>query len=48
MIAAGGGQTVITTTDLEHVPQAGDAAVARVAIDRGELLEEISAEAMTG
>jgi DNA replication and repair protein RecF len=44
----GAGQTVITTTDLEHVPQAGGAAVARIAVEHGELLEEISAEALTG
>ncbi len=42
-----GGQTVITTTDLEHVPQAGDAAVARITVDHGQLLEEISAEALS-
>jgi DNA replication and repair protein RecF len=43
-----GGQTLITTTDLDHVPQAADAAVARITVDRGELLEQISAEALTG
>jgi DNA replication and repair protein RecF len=48
LITGTGGQTVITTTDLEHVPRAGDAAVARIAVDRGELLEEISAEALSG
>lgn len=48
LISAGGGQTVVTTTDLEHVPHAGDQAVARIAVEDGELLEEISAEALTG
>jgi recombinational DNA repair ATPase RecF len=34
------GQSVITTTDLEHVPGAGDAAVARLAVAEGEVHEE--------
>ena len=34
------GQSVITTTDLEHVPGAGDPAVARLAVSNGEVQEE--------
>jgi DNA replication and repair protein RecF len=35
----GGGQAVITTTDLEHVPDAGGGAVARVAVAGGAVLD---------
>jgi DNA replication and repair protein RecF len=34
------GQSVIATTDLEHVPGATDAEVTRIAVDRGRLLQE--------
>ncbi|HEY8638369.1 MAG TPA: DNA replication and repair protein RecF [Solirubrobacteraceae bacterium] len=37
---AGPGQSVVTTTDLAHVPHAGDAAVTRVAVADGALLQE--------
>jgi DNA replication and repair protein RecF len=36
----GGGQSLITTTDLAHVPGADDAAVARLAIAEGAVLQE--------
>jgi len=36
----GGGQSLITTTDLAHVPGADDAAVARLAIAEGVVLQE--------
>ena len=35
-----GGQSVITTTDLAHVPGAEDAGVARLAIAEGAVLQE--------
>jgi DNA replication and repair protein RecF len=35
-----GGQVVITTTDLEHVPGAGDAGVGRIGVRDGRLLAE--------
>jgi DNA replication and repair protein RecF len=35
-----GGQAVITTTDLEHVPGAGDAEVTRIGVAGAELLQE--------
>ncbi|HWH09914.1 MAG TPA: DNA replication and repair protein RecF [Solirubrobacteraceae bacterium] len=35
-----GGQAVVTTTDLDHVPGARDGAVARVAVTRGSVLCE--------
>ncbi|MGO9488952.1 MAG: DNA replication/repair protein RecF [Solirubrobacteraceae bacterium] len=35
-----GGQSVIATTDLAHVPGAGDAAVTRIAISPGVVLQE--------
>jgi hypothetical protein len=34
------GQSVITTTDLAHVPGAGDAAVTRLAVAGGAVLSE--------
>jgi DNA replication and repair protein RecF len=36
----GGGQSLITTTDLAHVPGADDAAVMRLAIAEGAVLQE--------
>ena len=36
----GGGQSVIATTDLAHVPGAGDAAVTRLRISSGAILQE--------
>jgi DNA replication and repair protein RecF len=38
-----GGQSVIATTDLAHVPGAGDAAVARLRITPGVVLQEVLA-----
>jgi DNA replication and repair protein RecF len=35
------GQSVITTTDLEHVPGAGDPDVTRVAVSEGRILQEV-------
>ena len=35
-----GGQTVLTSTDLEHVPGAGDAGVGAIAVVAGELVTE--------
>jgi DNA replication and repair protein RecF len=35
-----GGQTVITTTDLEHVPGAASEGVAHISVDAGRVLEE--------
>ncbi len=40
LIARGGGQAVITTTDLDHVPGATDAAVTRIAVSAGSLLQD--------
>jgi DNA replication and repair protein RecF len=37
---AGGGQSLITTTDLEHVPGASDRAVSRIAVSNGTLTHE--------
>jgi DNA replication and repair protein RecF len=39
------GQSVLTTTDLAHVPGATDAGVARVAVAEGTLLQEVPAAA---
>jgi DNA replication and repair protein RecF len=38
-LRASGGQTVITTTDLEHVPGARDAGVARIAVAAGRIMQ---------
>jgi DNA replication and repair protein RecF len=40
---AAGGQSIVTTTDLAHVPGAGGAEVARLAIAEGGVLEELCA-----
>ena len=37
---AGSGQSVIATTDLAHVPGAGDATVTRLRISPGAVLQE--------
>ena len=39
-LITGGGQTVLTTTDLEHVPGAGDAGVGAIAVVAGQLVTE--------
>ena len=43
LLRAGGGQSVITTTDLEHVPGGGDDGIARLSIADGAVLEEVAA-----
>jgi DNA replication and repair protein RecF len=40
LLKASGGQSVITTTDLEHVPGAGDPAVVRLSVADGRVHEE--------
>ena len=40
VLRAGGGQSLITTTDLAHVPGADDAGVTRLAIAEGAVLQE--------
>lgn len=40
LLRAGAGQSVITTTDLEHVPRARDDDVARLVVASGEVLQE--------
>ena len=40
LLRAGGGQSVITTTDLEHVPGAREAGVTRLAIAAGRVLQD--------
>ncbi len=40
LLRAGGGQAVITTTDIEHVPGAADTDVTRLWVHDGRLLEE--------
>jgi DNA replication and repair protein RecF len=39
MLRGGGGQSVVTTTDLDHVPGGGEAGVARIAISSGSVLQ---------
>ena len=41
----GGGQSVITTTDLEHVPGARGADVLRLAVEAGRVTQEACAPA---
>jgi DNA replication and repair protein RecF len=40
LLRTGGGQSVITTTDLEHVPGAEDEGVARLSVSEGRVREE--------
>ncbi len=40
LLRTGGGQAVITTTDLEHVPGAADSEVTRLAVNAGQILRE--------
>jgi DNA replication and repair protein RecF len=40
LLRGGGGQSVITTTDLDHVPGARDAGVGRLAISAGRVLQD--------
>jgi DNA replication and repair protein RecF len=42
-LLAGGGQSLITTTDLDHVPGARDASVTRLAVVDGAVLQEAEA-----
>ncbi len=46
-LRGGGGQAVITTTDLEHVPDAREAGVMRVAVADGRILQEASYDALS-
>lgn len=45
MLVSGGGQSVITTTDFDHVPSVGDRGVTRVTVSDGNLLADRSARA---
>jgi DNA replication and repair protein RecF len=40
LLRAGGGQSVITTTDIDHVPGGGEATVTRLAVFDGRVLQE--------
>jgi DNA replication and repair protein RecF len=42
-LGVAGGQSVITTTDIEHVPGAGSPDVTRIAVSGGRVLEEAAA-----
>ena len=44
VLTEGGGQSLITTTDLEHVPGAMAPGVARITVAPGQLLEDVAAE----
>jgi DNA replication and repair protein RecF len=43
LLAEGGGQALITSTDLEHVPGVFAPGVARIAVAQGELIEDVTA-----
>jgi len=43
LLRSGGGQSVITTTDLEHVPGADQEGITRLSIAEGRVLEEVPA-----
>jgi DNA replication and repair protein RecF len=44
LLAEGGGQALITTTDLEHVPGVFAPGVARIAVQDGQLVEDVTAQ----
>lgn len=44
LLAEGGGQALITTTDLDHVPGVFAPGVARIAIEHGRVVEDVTAE----
>jgi DNA replication and repair protein RecF len=46
LLAEGGGQALITTTDLEHVPGVFAPGVARIAVEHGSLAEDVTAESI--
>ncbi len=46
LLADGGGQALITTTDLEHVPGVHGPGVARIAVEGGRLAEDVTAESV--
>jgi DNA replication and repair protein RecF len=43
LLRSGGGQSVITTTDLEHVPGGDQDGIARLSVAGGQVLEEVPA-----
>jgi DNA replication and repair protein RecF len=47
LLADGGGQALITTTDLEHVPGVFASGVARITVDNGTLVEDVTAESVS-
>ncbi|HTW11160.1 MAG TPA: DNA replication and repair protein RecF, partial [Solirubrobacteraceae bacterium] len=48
LLTEGGGQSLITSTDIEHVPGAMDAAVARITVSGGLLETELTAAVTAG
>ncbi|HEX3803844.1 MAG TPA: DNA replication and repair protein RecF [Solirubrobacteraceae bacterium] len=44
LLAEGGGQALITTTDLDHVPGVFAPGVARIAVELGRVAEDVTAE----
>jgi len=46
LLSEGGGQALITTTDLEHVPGVFGPGVARIAVAHGSLAEDVTAESV--
>jgi DNA replication and repair protein RecF len=47
-VLRGGGQSVITTTELAHVPGAEEAVVAKVAVAEGRVLQSAAGERLAG
>jgi DNA replication and repair protein RecF len=46
VLTAAGGQSLITTTDLEHVPGATEAAVSRITVGEGTLVSQLATAAV--
>jgi recombinational DNA repair ATPase RecF len=43
VLHAGAGQAIITTTDVEHIPDAGRGELSFVAVSDGRILHEVAA-----
>jgi len=48
LLARSGGQALITTTELDHIPGVLGPGVARIAVADGEIAEEVTVGALSG
>jgi hypothetical protein len=43
MLRGHAGQAILTTTEVEQIPGAGDGGVVQLTVDRGTILDEVTA-----